>query len=197
MTVQNNDVIRVTAKMHNGTTDVQNVYHIKANGTGGINDAAAVTLIKNRLDNMYAELVPQQTDDLIYDSIEIFNVTQDTPLDEVDWPTLVDGDVVGDQLPTQVAALVRFPTQAARTQGRKYIGGVIEGDNTDGGIPDADILAALQAYAVEMMTSFVAGSGSFLFGCYRDDPERFVQFTTHLVNTVWSTLRRRRLGQGS
>lgn len=197
MTVNSGDILRVTAKMYMGVVDVQNVYHIQAQSTGEVSDEDAVDEIKARLNAAYAELVPQQTDTLQYDTIEIFNVTQDKPIDEVTWPTLTDGDVVGDMLPSQMSGLVRFTTQTARSQGRKFIGGVIEGDNDSDGLPDTDILTALADYAADLLAAWLVGSGSFAFGNYNVDLDRFAEWVSPIVNTIWSALGRRRFGQGS
>jgi len=197
MSVNNDDVLRVTAKMHMGVVDIQNVFHIQAQGTGTLGDAAAVSAIALRLDDAYANMVAQLSDNLQFDTIEVFNVTQDAPMDEVTWPTLVDGDVVSDQLPTQVAGLVRFTTNVARSQGRKFIGGVIEGDNDANGLPDTDVLTALAAFAADVLTPWLIGSGNFAFGNYNVDLTRFAEWVSPIINTIWSTLRRRRFGVGS
>lgn len=197
MTFSNGDVARVTAKMSFQGEDQQNVYYVSNIGAGAISDAAAVTEIAARVDFMHAALVPQQHEDLDYDSIEVFNITTDAPMGEVPWPTLTNGDInLQDPLPSQVCGLVLFPTNVARSQGRKFIGGLIEGDSSNG-VPDNDIITAMGTYATRLLTAWLVGTGAFKFGNYNSTLARFAEWTSSLVRDVFRTQRRRAKLTGS
>src|SRR3989304_4991246 len=122
MTVELNDIIRVTARMlHAGTSAVQNQYHFRYGGAGSAEDSAIQTAIAERIDEAYTPLVPFQQDNFQYDDIQIWNVTQDRPMITQDWPILTLGTGNGAMLPLQIACLVLFRTNTARSQGRKYL----------------------------------------------------------------------------
>jgi hypothetical protein len=197
MTVNSGDVLRVTAKMEALGGVIQNVYYIQAQGTGDVSDEDTVEAIGNRLDAAYGELEAVLTSDLTFRTIEVFNITQDVPVDEFQWPTLDAGGSATDPLPTQIAALVRFTNAAARSQGRKYIGGLTKAATDEDGLPTTAVLTVLGAFAAALLDPWLVGVGEFAFGAWNKDKGRFAEFLSPILNTVWSALGRRRFGQGS
>jgi hypothetical protein len=197
MSVESGDIMRVTAKMSHLGNDIQNVFHIRANGTGSVDDATAVTEITNRLNSAYGNVVDYQNLDYDYNTIEIFNVTQDRPMGEYNWPSLVSGTLANDALPDQTAALALFPTMTARSQGRKYVGGWCEAENNSGGDPDGDVTTQMLAWALSLIAPWLVGSGEFEFGNWSYTLLRFAEWLQPIIRDVWRTQRRRASGVGS
>lgn len=191
------DVARITAVMDVNGEDVINTYHVRKSLGTAVSSSTALAAFAAKMDAAYAELVTQLDHDLHFIEINAHNITQDEPMGTIGWPTLIDGDVTdNDLLPTQTAALVLFNTEVTRSQGRKYIGGLIEGDNTDNA-PDNDILGVLADYAAELLASWVSGAGTVTFGNYNIDLARFAPWISATVRDVWRTQRRRAKGYGS
>lgn len=197
MSFENDDVMRVTAKMSIQQQDVINVFHVQNQGAGSIDDGSAHTFVLIRLDAAYSELVALLSDLLNFETVETFNVTQDAPMLETAWLTLDDGDKLDQVLPQQTAALCLFPTGVARSQGRKYLGGFTEDSNADGAIPSPTLVTALGAFVDVLVDNWIIGTGEFVFGNYDGVIFRFAEWISAIVREVWRTQRRRATGVGS
>jgi len=86
------------------------------------------------------------------------NQTQDTILGET--PSTYVGSGTADPLPAQVAALVLGRTATKRVQGRKYLGGFDETDNTSGGLWVGLAVTELAAFAAAYIAPFTGLSGN-------------------------------------
>ncbi len=197
MTINENDIMRVTAKQSQHGKDVQNVYHAKLVGTGDLTDLEVRQAINTKISVAHAELIAEQSVDLLYASIETWNVTQDRPVGESPWVGISAGTGLSGELPPAVAGMVLFNTLVARSQGRKYIGGLVENANEDDGTPDSDAILALLAYAGVMLSFSELGTGEMQFGNYRALPLRFATWDSAEASMDWKTQRRRYIGAGS
>lgn len=198
MTVAPGDVIRVTAVTKwEAVHDVLNVYHVKHNGTTGVEDLDFRLACADSLDDSYAHIVPRQEDNLLYVNIEFYNLTQDVPILPIEWPTLTVGGVVGQGLPLQSAALVNFRTLAKRSVGRKYIGGFDETFQDFGGNLTAPAVGSMEAYADELLLGFAVDTNGFTYGNYRPATAAFNEWATREVAPIMATQRRRRKGVGA
>lgn len=197
MTVDNGDVVRVTAKMGILNEDVQNVFHVQNVSAGELENATMHAAIIARLDAAYDELVTLLADEYSFDTIETFNLTKDEPMAETAWPTLTVGDKIDQPLPLQTAALCLFPTPVARSQGRKYIGGFTEDSNSVGSAPSATLLTALGLFVDILIDVWLEGEGELSFGNWSTLYTRFAPWASALVRDVWRTQRRRATGVGS
>lgn len=197
MTVHSNDVLRVTCKMRQNTKDVLNVYHIKALETGDLTDAAVVTEVAARLDAVYDEIVAQITDNLVFGTIEVWNVTQDAPVGETSWPTQTTGEGVGNPLPEATSFCMLFPTATARSQGRKFIGGIGEGANDGDGTPIALLMSNAIDFIATLLGIWLVGDGEFVFGNYNTLLTRFSEWITGFAVDIWRTQRRRYRDSGT
>lgn len=198
MAISDNDVLRVTAKMSwsSGTRDVQNVYHLLYSGTGD-DDADVVDDIATLLDGAYAEVIGYIPDDFAFETIEVWNLTQDQPVDEVDWPTLVEGTALTTALPAQLAPLVLFSTNAPRSQGRKYLPFFTEAEATGWGQISAVALAAVADFAADFLADVVFPNGDGKWGNWNKLLSRFAPWLSAAVDTLFRTQRRRVAGVGS
>lgn len=197
MPVNHQDIIRITAKMTIPPDDFQNVYHAQYLGPSGQSDAVAWTDVATVLETMYTEVLGEQADELLYDTIELWNVTQDAPMVESAWPTLTAGTSVDRALPYQSAALLLFPTGTARSQGRKFLPGFTDGGTEGDSLWDAGAITALVAFAAEALGVFDLAAGSFTFGNWNPTLVRFAQWVSAIVQAVIKTQRRRSPGVGS
>jgi len=197
MTVHSGDVLRCTAKMTFNGRDVQNTYHILADDTGDIADGAVVAFIEARMEDAYTELLAKLSDNLLFDSIVIKNMTQDTPLSDSGWPVLTNGNGVTGDAPPAVAGLVKFPTATARSQGRKFLGGLITSAIDTAGDPSNDFLVDMASFITELLGNWIVGTGELVFGNYNPVTERFVEWISGLVVSTFKTQRRRYSGSGS
>lgn len=198
MTVEPLDIIRVTAKATLiATEDAQNVYYFQHGGDAPLEDPPVVAALASQINLAHDQVNGEQSTQLEYTTINLYNVTQRLLLDEVPWPGITSGTLGGDALPYQVAGLVTFPTALAKTLGKKFLAGFTEAGNGAQGTPAAEIITALGNYVVELLDLVVIGGHDFPIGHIRTDPLTFIAWATGLVESLWATQRRRKIGVGS
>lgn len=197
MTVNSGDILRVTAKMKMSGKDVQNTFHIEAQDTNDLDDATVVAAVEARLEAAYDNLLTELSDNLAFDSIVIKNVTQDVPISDSGWPTLTTGNTATGDAPPAVAGMVKFPTGVARSQGRKFIGGLVNAVITTAGDPSSALQVSLANYVVDLLDTWLIGDGEFAFGNYDDVLLRFAEWASGLVVDTFKTQRRRYTGSGT
>lgn len=190
------DVIRIVAKMLYAGGDIQNTYHVRNLG-GTVDGDDFMDSMADKLDDAYAEINDDISPLQSYDEIEFFNVTQDEPLGVRDWPVLTVGEGVTETLPLQNAGLVLFGTAVARSQGRKFLGALVEATNTGGGAVSTAFQTAMAAYAAELLDDLVVGVGTFAMGNWNAAKDRFADWISASIRTRLFTQRRRVAGVGS
>lgn len=192
------DVMRVIAKMSVDEGDIINVYHsLVTIGVVGVSDAEIVTGLSNAVDYCYDLIKAFYSEDLDFDTIEVWNVSQDRPMGEVEWPTLTNGTGTGDLAPLQVAPLILFGTDVARSQGRKYLPAPLESVLNTKGTLTSTFQAAMAAFGAALLPTVNVGEWEYGFGNYNYDLADFRKWTTAIVRDVARTQRRRVLGVGS
>lgn len=198
MTVAVGDIVRVTAKFSWGSDENLNVFHVKNNGSSGVDDAAFMTAVAAWLDGTWQLINTHLASGMSYVSIEGYNVTQDAPIDEVAWPTLTAGAQTTDSAyALQTAALVKFGTQVAKSQGRKFIAGLTEAGVQGAGLLNSTVASALIGFAGRLITGFTASGEQFDFGNWNDTLSRFALWTYSEIGNYLATQRRRKAGVGS
>lgn len=198
MTVVDGDVIQVRAKMSKGADDLLNVYHFVASLVDDQDDEDVYDAVAQLLDDAYDYIDTQMNDGYDFDTIEAINLTQDVSLGEEAWPTLTTGADTGDNLPMQNSTVVRFPTATLGSQGRKFLGGFTENFNGGSGTVAAALQATLAQYAAALLTGAVIDASNRLIpGNWNDVLERFAPWISAIVNPVFGTQRRRKVGIGS
>lgn len=192
------DVVRVTAKMSfESTEDILNVYHMKHTGSASATDAAFSTAAATWLEVIYTTILSYLSDEVTFETIEFYNVTQDRPMAEIPWPTLTIGSDAGDALPLQCAALVSLPTGVKRVVGKKYIGGLTETNSINGGHVSAAAQTALAAFVVQLLNDYVSGTLTLTAGTYNDITAVFRELISGIVDQIFRSQRRRVRGVGS
>jgi len=198
MTIQPLDVVRLTVKCSQFGEDMQNVFYVKSFGSQGIADALFLANAITWLDGAYDNIDQLQGDNITYDSIAAFNVTQDSPIGEDTWDTLtVGGDTTNQEYPRQACGLVRFPTATPRSQGRKFIGGFTELNYESGGQLASALAAALAAFAADILDGFVSDGQVIEVGNWNETLQRWASWLSAIVNFTNAIQRRRALGVGS
>lgn len=197
MTVQQNDVLRVTVEMTQDVDSVQNVYHFRSTNSGAIDDADVLDDMADVMDEVYALLDGETTTDLTYDQIRVQNVTQDLLLGVIGFPVITAGLNITDPLPRPVAALITYPTSKPKTRGGNYYGGMTEDRNTSTGTILAGTLVNLAAVATILLAERVFGVNSYRMVVFNAALDTFVLPVSSIIHNIWRTQRRRRQGVGS
>jgi hypothetical protein len=198
---QDGDIIRVTCKMllDPSLSEVQNVYHLMCQFTADRDDTTVVYGTKNWLDDAYTEIAADIPDNVLFNTIAFWNLTQDRPMDEVVWPTLSNGTCDGaPATEAQVAPLVLFNTQAPRSQGRKYLPPPCETSVGEFG----DIEAAFVARLINFIATILDGAelladNNLIPGNWSKLYDRFAPWISGILQQYARTQRRRVPGVGS
>lgn len=197
MTVYQNDIVRVTAKMNMFNTDaVQNVFHIKNVTASDVTNDDFREHASKWLDALYDCVVELLANNLTFLEVELYNVTQSEPIDPIDFDTITVGENEGNTLPLQVAMLASMGTAATKVSGRKYIGGFTVSSIADSSqwLSTAITIAlCMLDYLYGLQTFFTINSRP---GTYNYTTETFNEFTDAAIDLIPATQRRRREGVG-
>lgn len=195
MSYVDGDIARVTCVMDIDGSSVQSVWHIMADGIDPSNDADSLDEFAARLDAAYDEMIGKFTASYDFDWIQAFNVIEDSPMGLVSWPTLVTGSDVTDDMPPAVAYNVLFPTDTARSQGRKFLGPFGTTARSAEGHPSAALITAATAFRAVIMDPWLFANGVLLFGNYRypvdEVPGLFSRWTASKNGSYFRQNRRR------
>lgn len=197
MAVDANDVVRCTVIGEIDGKEINNVYHCQLEGEGDLADSTFKAAVLTRLGDMYEEMNAETTLDLEYDRVEFFNVTQDKPMSFLATTSSWDGLVNTTRLPPAVAAVVNFGTNVARSQGRKFLAGMVGAGIDEDGVPDSALLAALAQFAVEALATWAVGQFTLQLGNYNYDIDRFAAWQAAFIPPELKTQRRRYTSRGS
>lgn len=192
------DIIRITARMLQGTDVRENVFHVKMVSIGTpIADAVYDPIVAAFMDTAYLEMVPSIWQGISFVDVAIQNITENSPTRFIPWPTLTVGTRAGVAMPGQIAGMCSFPSERAKSVGRKYLPGAVEEDSVPDGIPAAGYVTALADFAAEFLDAIISGQAELLFGNYDNDTLQFAVWIAANAATFWATQRRRRVGVGS
>jgi hypothetical protein len=195
--VNNNDIIRVTAKMHWGGGDIQNVFHCQYSGTTQ-DDVDFMDDVAIDFDASYTLMYSHISSGVTAETIAFFNVTQDRPMGENAWPALTTfGNTTGEHLAPQLAPLVLFSTYTARSQGRKYLPFMTSNNTSNYGVVDSAPLAAMVNFGVTFLGPIALTVGEVSYGNWNDDLTRFAPWIEVFAKSDLATQRRRRRYAGS
>ena len=192
------DVMRITVKMSWALSDVQNVYHLQASGVSANSDDTILGEIISDLETAYAQYFSLIDDAFTWDSLSVYNLTQDRFMGEDSFVGLsAGGDTSTYPIPIQCAAMVRFPTGTLGSQGRKFLAGWTVNDLDSDSTLNSTAFNAVSLYAAQMLNGCTGSDWSGDYGNWNDDLVRFVPWVRAIVNQYLCTQRRRRPGVGS
>lgn len=197
MTVPGGGYIRATAVQSFGVSaSVMNVFDFLCQGVGPWDEADVMQVLEVHLSSIYTHMSPFIMSVLAPVEIRAFNVTSNQPMPTYPWTTWAGGTGAQQPLPYGVSMLLLLRTNRPRVLGRKFIGGLGEG-NCSGDAFDAASMAACAAFANNLMTDYTdVGLGLTL--AYRV-VDRFGGHNPAIEAVVSSNpayQRRRRAGRG-
>ena len=161
MSILAGDILRVVATLVwlDGNLN-QNVFNAVVTGGGSpFADADIVDDAVTWVGDMYAHLVTLMSDEVDGSQVQVYVYDSgDDDWDEVGTdPWVYDPSSVSDQLPRGVAALINANTLDPDVQGKKYIGGMVEGNIADG-LWESGLVTALGLFAAEWLAGFTGGT---------------------------------------
>lgn len=197
MAVTTGDILRIVASMlwTDGNVN-QNVFNALISGAGGPwDDADVVSDAEAWLDNMYANLTAQVSDELDGNEVIVYKYDPvDDDWDEVSSDAWVwNPSQAADQLPRGVAGLVQLWTEDADVQGKKYLPGFTEG-NIEDGLFAAGPITSLLAFAADWYLPFVgaASGATFTPGVWSVANTAFFAGVDHVATSTIAAYQRRR-----
>lgn len=197
MTVAQFDVIEISARGEfAGVEDTVNVYQFQLQTAAPVADATAITQLAGHLDDIYDNIQPLQTTSYLYRDLSFRNITQDTVLGVVPWPTKVAGASVGKAMPPGVAGLINMATNIARVVLRKYLGGLTDAVLEIDGTFTSVLVAALVQFAADLLALFITGSETWAYGHLSPKTAAFEQPVAGVVTDIPAYQRRRKQGRG-
>jgi len=200
MTVNSNDIIRVTATVLLPDSGVgQNVWHYKAGAGVSAPEDEVMDEIRDLLDAGYAQLNPVVNQFVIPQNME-FSQSSDNgssfaEIGERVWITYAPSGA-SEALPPQDAFLAHYGASGTGKLGSKYLAGFSEAQNMNGVVQASAFIAIVQFVNTTVLTPQVTG-GFMLPGWVERPSGVFRQYNgTASVPTRVATQRRRKDGVG-
>lgn len=201
MAVEVGDILRVSAIMQNADSGmVANVFHVRVASLASpsLPDDDAKTDVAAYVDGIYAPMNNLIANDIRYDTVNVFNVTQNRPLGNEPWPTLTLGANTDEILPSTVAAFIQGNSGYSRTWARKFLGGLTTASNTSNGFIEPATVTALAGWGARWIAGYTSGAFSVYEPVvYRSVLALWVPVLEVIVRDVWATIRRRRAYRGA
>lgn len=159
MTYSSGDLIRFTTVQSRGIGQaVMNVFDASADGNVNGDDLQLMTDAEAWLSLAFEEMSAHIANDYAPVEVRGFNITRHAPLPTVSWTTWAGGAATGEITAHGVCLLVLFRTARVRCLGRKFLGGLTEGDMVDGAW-QSSLLVAGAAWATALMTDSTPTTG--------------------------------------
>jgi len=197
MTVNGNDIIRVTAVLEGPSGKIENVYQFRAEVIVGGNDTDVMTDLAQKLDDAYTHLLSSMSSDCVFIEVQGFNVTQDAPMPTVPFPSVTAGSASANDMASQVSFMALFRTGVSRVLGRKFLGGFAKEALTNDGFVSSGSITAIAGYIGELIGLFISASlNSYQLGVVSTVTHTFYAFFEGVAQVVPGTQRRRRQGRG-
>ncbi len=195
--INDGDVVRPVAFLHTVDLSVNNnVFQMEIGATGGASLDTILDRILTTLELVYSIVRLFQTARTKYDHVTFYNITQDIPLPQKDWPTIIAGALGDDDLAHMTAAMLSFGVGLPRVFGRKFFGGVGESALDQDGLWGTTQITKLTDISVEMLADHVISGTSMKFGVITGVTPVFKQFTEAIITTIPASQKRRRQGVG-
>jgi hypothetical protein len=194
------DFIEVTANMKFGGKDIQNTFHFIVQTAGSNDQSDQLDDVGECIENIYGPLEAVMPDELTFDSISVYDLTQDAPIGNVAWPTFTVGANLQPPLSPALALVSRLTLGLPRREGRKYWGPWCDSENEAPGVADSGAVGIVQLAAVRFSLAFSAGNGAILRGRVRTNQLGvfvFAPISSIIVNNEWDFQRRRKISVGS
>lgn len=203
MSLGSGEYCRVTAILTdtNGS-QIQNVYYFRHTGGTTLQNAALATGIEAFMSTLYEIIdtyIPTSVTPYLISLDKVafvdgeLQVTAD--LGSIAWTTWAGGESSSDGLPQGVAAVVNFPVDEPRVQGRKFLGPFAESAQEDGDLISA-VLAEVAAYAAALISGTSFGGATLNNFIASSKTAAFIEVTAYVANAIMGYQRRRKKGVG-
>lgn len=197
MPVNVGDILRITARMSWGEDDIQNVYHLRVTAGDDEDNTDVLTDIAEDLEDAYDFILGRIPNEITFDSLEGYNLTDDEWMGVVGWPTLTAGTATADPMPPQNSPLVLFTTDVPRSQGRKFLPPFSVNEVQDDGTIDTVPLQNVESYMVSLLAGVVGTYIEAEYGNWNEALARFATWILGEARDIFATQRRRYFGSGS
>jgi hypothetical protein len=198
MSVLLNDILRVATRIKDYQgEDVVNVWHVRSDSVTPVDEAAAMVELGEYMELIYGCFDNHIDDNAHFYDINVFNVTQNSPMGSTAWPTFTNGSGTGDVLPAQTACLIRGTTGKSRNWARKFLGPFTESMNTDEGRINGTLVTELIAAGVAWLAGYTGSFGDWVPVVWHHKDSVWRTLVSVVVRDIWSTIRRRRIGRGA
>lgn len=182
-----------------GTLGVQwtNTFHYRYTGAGAI-DAGTLGSLAGGLASELTALVALLSTSTVLERLQLTDMSGVDgpprtvfPGDRITAPLSISGAKTGDPLPTQVAfeALVKSTSALRRANGRMWISGVSESDQTTTGRPDGPATAAMETALNDLLSGAAVTDWEGVIVSYKFTSA--VPIIATDVQPNWRTQRRR------
>jgi len=200
MTVAVTNTIRATARLEwAGAVDVQNTFTATMASGSTIDDDDCKEDLAAWLEDFYTPFLGALPDNLAFIDIDYYNMSTDTPMGTLGWPTLTAGSAGTTEIAASgVAAVITAFSYSVRHHGRKFIGPVHEAA-IDAGVLNAATMAALATMLAVWVTPFVGDTSgeTWVPGIWSRLSGSFLNFRDAVVRNVPGYQRRRKANVGS
>jgi len=205
MTVNVGDALRAAARWVGPEgQDVVNVFHFEVTGSGPASDSntfnacdAAISAVFSGFDD-HIELTMEPYDlkvDVVEWDGDKWAVTQNVGYGT--WGSTITAVGASDWLPSGVAVLGLLRTALGKHTGRKFFGGLGEGQNDDGK-PTAALKTAVLSGLTTLLTPTVIDATEYIVSSVLDTVTGTIRNVLDVeVGPEWAYQRRRRPGTGS
>lgn len=196
--MNSNDVFRVTVKMSDGEDDIQNVYHVRIQGSNLPTEEDFLDDLAAYIDTAYGTFDDSVTSNVTYDGIEVYNLTADTFVGEAPFPVLTNGGITPPlQMPSQCAPMVLFTTGVLKSVGKKFLPFLGSVRLDQDGTLNTTALQELGNFATTLLTGIIGGDWNVQWGNYRPLAAQFIEWLGFEVADQIKTQTRRYRGRGS
>lgn len=192
------DVLRIICKLSQAANDIQNVFHAKIQSGTAPGGSTLLAAIISALDAAYDNINYGVADNVSYDTIALYNLTQDEYYGEAAWFTLTNGGGgTNPMLPPQNAPLVLFPTTEPGSQGKKFLPPITDNVIDDDGSLTAGFVGNMGVFASDILAGVAPGTYTVDFGVYRPITDEYISFASAIPRDFVATQRRRYTGKGT
>jgi hypothetical protein len=192
------DIIRVVCKFSQALNDIQNVYHGKIESGTAPSGSTLASDIADFMDAVYDYIDYGMADNVYFESVDVYNLTQDEFYGATAWPGLSQGGgTTNPMLPPQCAPLLLFPTATPGHLGKKFLPPVTDNVLDDDGSLASGYVGNMALMGADLLGGMAPGTYTVSWGIYDPDSYGYLPYGSYNARDFVATQRRRYTGKGS